>query len=594
MAKEAYLLPFDYTVSAKRPLPSQRHPFRATNIGIVFICSIFAVATFLFFRDASNVPSQHMQSSSANRCRFPLPNLLASSPPHASDEEIVQASNALYDSLSKQTSQEDIDSLSIAVVTPTGSVFEYGFGVLRANETDVGKQGKIDKDSIYRIASISKMFTVLETLILRERGILSWDDPIQKFIPELSYPSYGWSEYLSGNISINTRKAPRITVRQLASHMSGIGRDYPPVNFKTWPNISPWETEIPPRSYKKLLSSIAKYPLVNFPYQFPVYSNAGFDLLGLTNVAANKIAEDSADGPDTHKDLLKRDIFDPMGLNGSFYRIPSDPTLRGHIAVPSKDPEWADFLFDDSDDPAGGQYSSLSDLSIVMRTILSPTAEGGVVSEHVIREWLHPLYDWSGGIEQVGAPWEIKKLNNQIPLYTKGGNLPGYHTQFALNPQFGYGVISLATGTYSNSAAFVADAFSHFQPAFEGILEKRVRDAYVGKWVNDGNTGIVSIIDGGLFVEKLVIRGVDILAYVQDTGIGLVKKSSPVALMGTREGEFRLAFGRADINDTPEAGCIVYWATFDPFNGRDAPIDLIYWEGDELVYPSGGVRLRRV
>lgn len=56
----------------------------------------------------------------------------------------------------------------------------------------------------------------------------------------------------------------------------------------------------------------------------------------------------------------------------------------------------------------------------------------------------------------------------------------------------------------------------------------------------------------------------------------------------------RLAFGRKSLNNDPSAGCMPYWVSID--NGlfsRGAPIDLVYWEGDEFVYPSGGVRLAR-
>lgn len=76
--------------------------------------------------------------------------------------------------LSDRASQADIDSISVALVTPAGTLWQGGYGVLRANETGDAEKGTVDGDSIYRIASISKAFTVLETLILRERGALSW------------------------------------------------------------------------------------------------------------------------------------------------------------------------------------------------------------------------------------------------------------------------------------------------------------------------------------------------------------------------------------------------------------------------------------
>ena len=87
---------------------------------------------------------------------------------------IVKASESLSDWLTKRVSQADIDSIAVSVVTAAGTLYEAGFGVLRANETCNEEPTPVDGESIYRLASISKMFTVLETLILRERGVLNW------------------------------------------------------------------------------------------------------------------------------------------------------------------------------------------------------------------------------------------------------------------------------------------------------------------------------------------------------------------------------------------------------------------------------------
>ncbi len=285
---------------------------------------------------------------------------------------------------------------------------------------------------------------------------------MEKHLPNVTYPSYGWSEYLNGMEHDVIDSRPHITLRQLASHLSGVfssspkrngslnldpgvGRDYPPIDIDNWPDKNPWAANksfgtVPERSYDTLLRSVAKYPLINEPYRFPIYSNSGFDLLGLANVAANRKASDNPDTePESHRELVQRDIFDPIGLDRSFYRVPSDPLLSSHIAVPSRVADWAvrckvsivssvliqyiqDYVFDDSDNPAGGQYSSLADLVKVMRTFLSPTAEGGVIPQHVLREWLRPLHTWQswvGTFESFGAPWEILKAGDGR-LYTKG------------------------------------------------------------------------------------------------------------------------------------------------------------------------------
>ena len=65
------------------------------------------------------------------------------------------------------------------------------------------------------------------------------------------------------------------------------------------------------------------------------------DVLGIANVEANKLASESPDDePQSHKDLIERDIFEPLGLDSSFYVVPNEK-LAAHKAVPKKGAEWA-------------------------------------------------------------------------------------------------------------------------------------------------------------------------------------------------------------------------------------------------------------
>lgn len=68
----------------------------------------------------------------------------------------------------------EIDGLAVAVVTTDDVLYETGLGPLKANETDPVSRGTVDRHSIFRIASGSKLFTALEVLALREKGALQW------------------------------------------------------------------------------------------------------------------------------------------------------------------------------------------------------------------------------------------------------------------------------------------------------------------------------------------------------------------------------------------------------------------------------------
>ncbi|KAF7347662.1 Beta-lactamase domain-containing protein [Mycena venus] len=525
-------------------------------------------------------------------CRAPLPTLLASRPPGPDAPGLKEAADSLHEFLSIRTTASDIDSLSISIVTPAGPIFERGYGILRANESDPEKQGSVTRDSIYRIASITKMFTVLETLILRERGVLNWDDPVTKFLPNFTHPSYGWSDYLSGN-DFAPANSP-ITLRQLASHLSGLGRDYPPADVgEPWPRplgslaVEDQVKVFAEPDFEEFFNAVAKYPLVAPQYTFPIYSNTGFDLLGLANL---KAAESATGKKRTYRQLMKDDVFDPLGLNGTFHQIPNS-RLAAQVAVPAANSDMADLVIHGVVEAAGGQYSSLADLTTVMQSFLSPE-KIGVISPYVIREWLRPLHAWTDGFYEVGAPWEITKVGGEARLYSKGGNLQGYHSQFSVNPQWSYGVIVLLSGNYTNTAGLAAEAISRFQPVFESLLLTQVLHTYGGVWIGDGSMAVVTIQDQALYLDALVVRDQDVLSILQRKPPG---ESKGMALWSTgRPHEFRLAIGRSELNDNPDAGCEPYWISLDYPMARGAPLDLILWDGSELVYPSAGVRLRRL
>lgn len=84
----------------------------------------------------------------------------------------------------------------------------------------------------------------------------------------------------------------------------------------------------------EMIKGLSQYPLVVPTYSYPVYSNAGFAVLGQAAVAANAAFEKQngiLESPTTWRALAKRDIFDPLGLNGSSFVVTSENSA--HVAV---------------------------------------------------------------------------------------------------------------------------------------------------------------------------------------------------------------------------------------------------------------------
>jgi CubicO group peptidase (beta-lactamase class C family) len=113
-------------------------------------------------------------TKASRQCRPPLPNLFAENPIQADQPEIKAALERVDEFVRKSFVASQIDGLAVGIVTPNGAIYEAGMGALKANETDPQKRGMIDRNSIFRIASGSKLFVALETFILREKGALQW------------------------------------------------------------------------------------------------------------------------------------------------------------------------------------------------------------------------------------------------------------------------------------------------------------------------------------------------------------------------------------------------------------------------------------
>ena len=80
---------------------------------------------------------------------------------------------------------------------------------------DVPSKAPVTPDSVFRIASMTKSFTAISILKLRDEGKLSLEDPAEKYVPEMKTLVYPTSD------------SPRITIRHLLSHAEGFPEDNP-------------------------------------------------------------------------------------------------------------------------------------------------------------------------------------------------------------------------------------------------------------------------------------------------------------------------------------------------------------------------------
>ena len=142
-------------------------------VGTLLLQLTFTALLYLGFVELKFDLTSKISGQAHHRCHPTLPSILKWHPPSPQNHAFHYAQKSLDAYLSRRTSHSDIDSLVLAVVTADGVVFQKGYGALRANETDENKRGHVNANTLYRLASVSKMFAVMETMILRDKGILN-------------------------------------------------------------------------------------------------------------------------------------------------------------------------------------------------------------------------------------------------------------------------------------------------------------------------------------------------------------------------------------------------------------------------------------
>ncbi|KIM79422.1 hypothetical protein PILCRDRAFT_10258 [Piloderma croceum F 1598] len=269
-------------------------------------------------------------------------------------------------------------------------------------------------------------------------------------------------------------------------------------------------------------------------------------ILGEAAVVANAAFDNEMgviENPPTWQALVRRDIFDPLGLNGSFFTV--TPVNKAHVAVSSLNSYEVRFGLLEPMSCSSGQMSSLFDYMKIMQTILDPTRLESFLPSHIIREWLE--------IEKIYDSYE-----RPIRIFEKLCVLGDSRSVFA---------------TRQATSRSIYSAISH-----------------VGSHFNEGG-----VDDGSLWILKLVLNGTDVLRLTQGVTDAL-KNPMPITLWSTgRRHEFRMLFGVPD--EFCEVSYSSYWVSIDSGFSRGYPMDLLYFresqDGLVLHVPYAGVTLVR-
>jgi CubicO group peptidase (beta-lactamase class C family) len=438
----------------------------------------------------------------------------------------------------------------------------------------------VTENTVFRIASISKTFTVYALLLQKD---IHLDFAVTDYLPELATEqntlAVNWSD---------------VTVEMLASHLSGISRDtggscfiwrelmdqyddhelqcqgFPPPGQRTR-NLHPQ------CNLSEILRNIKHVPAVFPPASQATYSNIAFSLVGAIIERSTKRA---------FVDVLNDTILMPLSMRSTRMSAPED--LAG--AVPGCPNDWSKQF--GADIPTAGLYSTASDLSIYIRSILGAQ----LLPPHKVKNWLKP-HSWTqrGTTSAYGIPWEILRTSRLTPdarpieIVSKGGSLRGYYSSLILIPEFGIGFSILTAAPSVKVMEDLRELLTKLVVSLmDEIFRKLTRTRYAGVYSSNGETsggGHSSVLElevqrnSGLTIKKWISNGTDFL----QTYASFQNKKRPWEAQLLPTG----------VIDSTTAGQIEYWrldmVDESTTNNDHIWADAIWTDIDDLQYAGKAV-----
>jgi len=331
-----------------------------------------------------------------------------------------------------------VPGLSAAIVYNQDIIWTGGFGLARLD-----REIPADQHTIYHQGSIAKIFTNTMLMQLRDAGMVSLDDPIARYIPEVDKQS---------------NDLGRLTLRQLASHTSGLPMEAPLDYIKS--------THFP--SIDTVLASLSDVQLVAPPMKEFKYSNLGFALLGH---ALERAAGQS------YKEYVTERILQPLGMVGSVFDPVADQDDRvavGYLPVQGNDPPASGRMFDaGAFVPAGAVWASVADMArfVSLQFWEGPAEENQILSVTSVREMHAPIMfidpQWQAAIALGGA---LERVGIWGGMHAAGG-VESFAAMIAYLPDLKLGM-ALAMNTGVNPGPLVEGALQELIPIVTETLAR--------------------------------------------------------------------------------------------------------------------------
>jgi serine beta-lactamase-like protein LACTB len=373
----------------------------------------------------------------------------------------VDAVKALDTFIGRQVEQHRLPALSVALVDDQKIVWARGYGL-----ADPKRKSPATAETVYRVGSVSKLFTDLAVMQLVERGTLDLDEPVTKYLPEFKPRSHFDKP---------------ITLRLLMTHRSGLVRESPIGNY--------FDPDGP--TLEKTVRSLNDTDLIYEPGTKTKYSNAGIAVVGLVLEKMQK---------QPFAKYLQRTLLSSLQMNSTSFEPQPAITekLAKAIMWTYHGREFPAPTFELGMAPAGCMYSTVLDLSRFLGVLFARGKRGDevIVKSETLEAMWTPQFAKAGTKEGFGLGFHVTRYQDRRRIGHNGA-IYGFATDLSALPDDKLGVVVIASCDCANAVTTgIADvALAHLLaaknkkplPATEqttAIDPKRVRELarrYQGK-----------------------------------------------------------------------------------------------------------------
>jgi CubicO group peptidase (beta-lactamase class C family)/D-alanyl-D-alanine dipeptidase len=327
-----------------------------------------------------------------------------------------QAAADLQQMIEREMKNQSLPAVSIVLVDDQQVVWARGFGF-----ADPNQKVPATAATIYRIGSVSKLFTDTALMQLVEKHEIDLDAPVARYLPDF-HPADPFGK--------------PITLRELMSHRSGLVRE-PPIGHY-------FDSSDP--TLKATVESLNSTTLIYPPGTHIKYSNAAIAVAGY-------VLEQRSGQP--FREYLQKTLLEPLGMdNSSFAPTPQVESKLAHAFIWTYDGRTFDApIFQLGMAPAGCMYSSVLDLSKFISMLFADgQAKGGkILQPETLQAMWQPQFANRKQNDGFGIGFHLETLDGHA-LIGHGGAIYGFATELEALPQDKLGVAVVTTMDSANAS----------------------------------------------------------------------------------------------------------------------------------------------